>query len=453
MIRRSVFVAPSAYPLGGVAVWLDYLVPALASFGWRAQAGLVAGRWHDVGAYRAAYPGLDAVAVDNPTGSAEGRIRAIADMLRREQPDVVVAVNIVDVYAAARRVRRSGQPVRVVMALHGIAADLLGDLRREAALGLDAVIATNRLACRLCETEAGMPAERVLYAPYGVDVQTLGAQTRTPRVGPLRIVWVGRLEQEQKRVHDLPAILAELDQQGVDYRLRIVGDGPERAALCAGLAPWLASARAELIGALPPAALAAEVYATADVLLITSSWETGPIVAWEAMAAGVPVVSSRYVGSGLEGALIDGETALLFPAGDAESAARALCRLAMDAPLAERLQQAGQRLVAERYSREASVAAWAQALEGVLRLPPTPLPVRESALPPAGRLDRLLGPGLAEIVRRRLGRSYPHAEPGGEWPHTAINRVDGVTLQELASLIDQLPVSSPTEESTHNVRI
>lgn len=106
MSRAVLFIAPSAYPLGGVAVWLDYLVPALSAHGWRAKVGLVAGRWHDVGAYRAAYPGLDALAIENPTGSAEGRIRAIADTLRRERPDVVVAVNIVDTYAAVRQVRR-----------------------------------------------------------------------------------------------------------------------------------------------------------------------------------------------------------------------------------------------------------------------------------------------------------------------------------------------------------
>ena len=35
-------------------------------------------------------------------------------------------------------------------------------------------IATNRLACRLCVEHAGMPAGRVLYAPYGVDVDGLG---------------------------------------------------------------------------------------------------------------------------------------------------------------------------------------------------------------------------------------------------------------------------------------
>ena len=452
MSGSALFIAPSAYPLGGVAVWLDYLVPALSAHGWSAKVGLVAGRWHDVGAYRSAYPKLDAVTIDNPTGSTEGRIRAIAGTLRRERPDVVVAVNIVDTYAAVRRVRREGQPIKSGMALHGIAADLLGDLRREAPLGLDGVIATNRLACRLCVQHAGVPSQRVLYAPCGVNVDAFGAVQRTAREGSLRIVWVGRLEQDQKRVHDLSAILAALDARGVDYRLRIVGDGPERSALSAGLAPWLERGRAELIGALPPAALAAKVYAHADVLLITSSWETGPIVAWEAMAAGVAVVSSRYVGSGLEGALCEGENSLIFPIGGADEAAEMLAQLAADEALRTRLADAGRALVRERYSIAASVWSWAQALDAVMAMPTVDAkPDVEPWPAAAGRLDRWLGVGRAETVRRMLGRSHVHAGPGGEWPHTATDRFDSTALQSLASRLDRPHASPMTEENSEDV--
>ena len=444
MSATVLLLAPSAYPLGGVAVWLAYLAPGLAAHGWRARVGLVAGRWHDVAAYRAAYPGLDAIAIDNPTGSAEGRIRALAEVLRRERPAVVLAVNIVDAYAAVQRVRQEGQPIKVAMALHGIAADLLADLAREAPRGLDAVIATNRLACALCTREAQMPAERVLYAAYGVDVAALSAVPRAPQVpqvpgrGPLRIVWVGRLEQPQKRAHDLPAVLSALDALGVDYHLRIVGDGPERDALAQTLEPWLARGCAELAGALPAGELGEQVYAQADVLLITSSWETGPIVAWEAMAAGVAVVSSRYVGSGLEGALRDGDNALLFDVGDGAAAAAQLARLAGEAGLLGRLAEAGRGLVAARYSIEASVAAWARALDAVMALPVAPgAGTAARLLPaPAGRLDRWLGVGLAETVRHTLGIRFAHREAGGEWPHTAAVGGDEASLLARAEHLD-----------------
>ncbi len=437
MNLQVLLIAPSAYPLGGVAVWLDYLVPGLVRHSWQVTVGLVGGRHHDVDTYRAAYPGLPVIEIDNPSGSAEGRIRAIEEVLLNLRPDLVVSVNIVDVYAAARRVRRRGQAIKTVMSLHGIAADLLADLRREAALGLDAVIATNRLACKLCEEQAGMPAERVFYAPYGVEAEVLGALPRSPRAGPLRVVWVGRLEQDQKRVHDLPAILAGLDGLGTDYRLRIVGDGPERGAVAAALALWLQSGRVELTGALPAAELGARVYAQADVLLITSSWETGPIVAWEAMAAGVAVVTSRYVGCGLEGALHHGQNCLMFPVGDAAQAARQLGALATNDSLRERMVAAGQALVVGRYAVPRSVAGWAACLQAVMQLPVQSLPAVEPKLPVSGRLDRLLGPGHAETVRSAIGRQYQHAEPGGEWPHTAAISTDERQFQATTALLDQ----------------
>ena len=433
------FVAPSAYPLGGVAVWLDYLTPALAAHGWTGIAGLVAGPCHDVAAYRAAYPRLPVVEITNPTGSHEGRIRAIERALLQHKPDVVVAVNIVDVYAAAQRVRQRGQRTKTVMALHGIAADLLGDLARESTW-LDAVIATNRLACRLCVEHAGMPPERVLYAPYGVDVDALGALARAPRVGPLRIVWVGRLEQDQKRVGDLPAIAAELDRLGIDYVLRLVGDGPEREPTLQSLQPWLESGRVEYAGALPAAELGPRVYANADVLLLTSSWETGPIVIWEAMAAGVAIVTSRYVGSGLEGALLHEQNCLTFPVGDGAQAARQLERLANDASLLEQLAGAGRRLVAERYAIGQSVRGWALCLDAVMQLPERAPGAPTLSPKPAGRLDRLIGVGGAESARTALRVAFRHGDPGGEWPHTAALRADEVALIDLAQLLDKAAV-------------
>lgn len=438
MISRVLFIAPSAYPLGGLAVWLDYLVPALAQHQWQAAAGLVAGRRHDVAAYRSAYPGLPVVAIRNPTGSHEGRIRAIGRALMEFKPDVVVGVNIVDLYPAAQRVRQRGEKIKVVMALHGISADLLGDMAREAP-GLDAVIATNRLACRLCVEQAGMSADRVLYAPYGVDLAQMSDITKVPRSGPLRIVWVGRLEQDQKRVDDLARIAVELDRLGVDYVLRIVGDGPDRNRTLQSLEPWLQSGRVEYAGVLPAAELGPKVYAHADVLLLTSVWETGPIVIWEAMATGVAIVTSRYVGSGLEGALRHEQNCLVFNVGDTAQAAKELARLADDLALCHSLVAAGLALVTSRYSVGRSVVGWAQCLDAVMKLPPR-APSEATLTPaPAGRLDGLVGVRLAESVRSALGIAYRHSAPGGEWPHTAAAGADEQRLLQLAARLDAMP--------------
>jgi glycosyltransferase involved in cell wall biosynthesis len=433
------FLAPSAYCLGGVQVWLNDLVAALqAAPHWEVKVALPSGAWHRLDRYLEAYPRLPAVPLLNPTGSAEGRRRSITALLLRERPDLVVGVNIADLYAAVRRARSRGFRGRVVLSLHALAADLIADAAAEADL-LDAVIATNRLSCRLLERCAGMAAERVFYAPYGVawpSPVVAGAAAEQPTPAALRIAWVGRLEAAQKRVADLPGILRQLDAAGVPFHLTVAGDGPERQSLTRALAPWLNAGVASMPGALSASQLLREVYATHEALLITSSWETGPIVAWEAMAAGLAVVSSAYLGSGLEGALHHGCNALLFPVGDVGAAAEALKRVA-DPELRAGLVNEGRRLVQERYSADASHRAWCKAFEQVLALPPLGPALPEPPLPRSGRLERLVGPGWAETLRRRLGRGFRHASAGGEWPHTAHGDADEQELFKLAAELDR----------------
>jgi glycosyltransferase involved in cell wall biosynthesis len=296
------------------------------------------------------------------------------------------------------------------MTVHGIEPELYADAFRFREV-MDGAVATNRLACRLLEEIGGIETERVFYAPYGVETQASGAR---PRGGgsPLRIGYSGRLEQSQKRVGDLPLVSRALEAMHVRHAWAIAGDGPGADPLRRDMPD-----ETTFLGPVAAGAIATLLYARIDALVVPSAWETGPLVAWEAMAAGVPVVASRYLGSGLEGALRHEENALLFDPGDAEAAARQLARIAREPGLAERLAAGGKELQRQRYSRERSVEAWERAIEAVLALPPLP-PAAPPSVPPAtGRLERWVGAGRAETIRRLLGWTGPDAGSGGEWPH------------------------------------
>ena len=71
--------------------------------------------------------------------------------------------------------------------------------------------------------------------------------------------------------------------------------------------------------------------ARADVFAHTSHWEGFGIVLLEAMLAGLPVVATRV--SAVPEIVVDGETGLLAPAGDAACVADALARLLDDVAL------------------------------------------------------------------------------------------------------------------------
>ena len=434
------FVAPSAYLLGGVQDWLADLVADQRLRGLKVTVAVPDDSFHRRGPYAERYPSLAPIPFRNPTGSEAGRIQALEKLLRAHPDHLVAGVNIAALYPAIRRLRRRGDfRGRLVMTLHAIEADYFADLHDQNDI-LDALVVTNRLSGALASALGGMEAKRVFYAPYGVELGS-GWAEQAPASGaagtqPLRIAWVGRLDRAQKRIQDLAPILEALDAGGIPFQVTIAGDGPERPLVETSLADRIAAGQVIVAGAIPRSELARRVYRTHQVLLITSEWETGPIVAWEAMAAGMAVVSSRYVGSGLEGALVQGSTALLFPVGDVREAAAQLACLRNPVRLRE-LGAAGFELVKRRYSREASLAAWMAAFEAVADLDPLPAPNRAIPIAAAGGLDRRLGPETAERLRRLLGRGFRHQEAGSEWPHSGHASGDDASLLELAGPLDR----------------
>jgi hypothetical protein len=167
---KLLFVTPSAYLLGGVQDWLSQLIPDLRVRGYDVTVAVPDGCQHLYDAYHERYPELDSKPFSNSTGSAWGRIRCLCKLLLDQSPDIVVGVNIGDIYPAVREVRRKELFTgRVVMTMHAIEADYFSDLKHQSDV-VDAVIATNRLTCSLVQLLSIVPPERVFYAPYGVPI-------------------------------------------------------------------------------------------------------------------------------------------------------------------------------------------------------------------------------------------------------------------------------------------
>ena len=415
--KKIIFASPSAYNFGGLATWLDYLLPSLQFQGWYPILALVNGNKHNAANYLDNHPYQHVHVVDNPTGSREGRVRAFERVIEGEDPDLVVSVNIPDALHALRRLRiRTRCNARAVMSIHGFVPNIFDDAASLKGI-LEGVICTNRLACDLATRYSDIPANRVHYAPCGVHLP----EDPPPRqIGPshrLRLAYVGRLDQQEKRVHDLLGILSRSVDLGGDVELVVVGTGPDEVALKRAVRSWGLEDRVSFTGLLDQDHIHARIYPATDALLITSPSETGPQVVWEAMAHQVVVVSSRFLGAGRESALIDGCNALLFNIGDCDHAAQAILRL-RDPELRNQLIRNARRMVEQGYSIPRSVTAWHKAFSAIMAsraLPPGQTVVSPGQ--PAGRLDRFLGVALAESTRRMLGIRFVHEDAGGEWPH------------------------------------
>jgi glycosyltransferase involved in cell wall biosynthesis len=198
----------------------------------------------------------------------------------------------------------------------------------------DVIIAPSHFLAEVY-TAAGLKA-KIRIMPYGHD---LGWTRHLPGRGPasarLRVGYVGRMT-EDKGVHVLLQAVREAGcKENLDVHLYGGLDqepvyGQHLLALAAGLGgvTWHNRFSREQL---------AEVYSQLDVLVVPSLWhENNPLVIQEAFAAGVPVIASRM--GGMAEFVTHGVNGLLFEAGSATDLAEALCLLAEQPALVEKMR-------------------------------------------------------------------------------------------------------------------
>jgi glycosyltransferase involved in cell wall biosynthesis len=197
--------------------------------------------------------------------------------------------------------------------------------------------------------------DRVHVVPNSVDLRRLGQQEeRQPEPG--LVVSVARLV-EKKGLPDLVSACGILAQRGVPVRLEVVGDGPLLNELRARAEET--GLNAAFPGALPHEEVRAlfkraSVFSLPCVVASTGDRDGLPTSVLEAMALGVPVVTTAV--NGLAEAVIDGETGLIVPEHDPPALADALERVLEDPDLAARFAEEGRRHVESAFSLERSVA-------------------------------------------------------------------------------------------------
>jgi glycosyltransferase involved in cell wall biosynthesis len=197
--------------------------------------------------------------------------------------------------------------------------------------------------------------------PPPAEVEALREKLAIP-AGVTVLLAVGRLSQEKGHsvLLDAAAKIRQAEP-GADFRLVIAGEGPERSAL------ERQRKQLGLDGIVLLPGHQADVrpwYALAGMLVLPSYSEGSPNVLLEAMAAGLPIVATNA--GGIVEIAVDGATALIVPAGDAQAFSRAVLRLRSDPTLACRLG-AQAKSEAARYSPDAYVEAMLEIYRSVLQ--------------------------------------------------------------------------------------
>ena len=179
----------------------------------------------------------------------------------------------------------------------------------------------------------------------GVDPERFAPVARPAQPEPFRLVCVGRLVPA-KGQHILLDALAVLAGRGRRPHLTLVGDGPDRASLESHAAHLRLQGSVRFAGAVNQDVILG-LYERADAFVLPSFAEGLPVVLMEAMATGLPCVTTQI--TGVPELIHDGENGLLVAASDAEGLADAIERLMDDPGLRAQLGQAGRARVLADY--------------------------------------------------------------------------------------------------------
>lgn len=184
--------------------------------------------------------------------------------------------------------------------------------------------------CRARLLEHACDSERTIVHRMGVDPDRFGFQPRPRAAGrELRAVAIGRMVEKKGIEYGLRAVALAAQRQ-VPLRFDVVGDGPLRADL-ERLAGALGIEDRVAFHGWQDQAAVSEVLRGSDVLLAPSVTDDNgdeegiPMTLMEAMAIGLPVVSTRH--AGIPELVEDAVSGYLVPERDSEALAAALMRV------------------------------------------------------------------------------------------------------------------------------
>lgn len=202
------------------------------------------------------------------------------------------------------------------------------------------------------------PRAPIAITPFGVDTDRFTPAARGE--GPLTIGTVKSLAPKYGIDLLLRAFAGLRRDTAIDCRLRIVGEGPERAALQALARELGIAAETDFSGAVAHDRVPSEL-ARLDIYAAPSRLdsESFGVAVIEASACARPVVVSDV--GGLPEVVREGDTGLVVPRENVQALQAALTRLARDPALRERLGRRGREHVLRHYEWQHCVDAMERA--------------------------------------------------------------------------------------------
>jgi glycosyltransferase involved in cell wall biosynthesis len=235
----------------------------------------------------------------------------------------------------------------------------------------DRLVAVGEATRQALIANEGLPADRVEVIYNGVDLQQFAevapeirSEVRT-ELGLNDDDWVITLVARLDAIKDHPTAIRTLQRVRESVptaKLLIVGDGPEREKIETIIREADLGDCVLMLGTRRDVP---RILRASDTFLMSSIGEGIPLTIIEAMAAGVPVVSTSV--GGIPEMVSTGETGFLNESGDADGLATSILKLANDTQQRTRIIEAAKLRAFEVFSREQMLSSYAKLYEEMLR--------------------------------------------------------------------------------------
>ncbi|HBJ35794.1 MAG TPA: glycosyl transferase family 1 [Planctomycetaceae bacterium] len=357
-MRVTICAYDNSVGIGGPYVWMQRMPLELRQRGFDVRVRLFHWGRPEEGVLFRALQRQDFAVASQPFGSSEANVRWLLEELVDDPPDVLIADNVIPGLLAGRYLRQSGIPTIGILRsddsfYHGIidrfvAGDQPDQLSAVVSVSqfLTDTVRENRIGALITET-----------IPSGTPIPD---QVATSPQDVLRLVYVGRLVQEQKRIIETVDALIRVVTEIEDVHVTIFGDGPERSRVEELIVPY--AAKLSLAGSVSSEELQTQLLQSHAIALL-SDYEGTPTAVMEAMACGVVPVCLR-IRSGIPDLVRDGKTGILVDDRGLAFVA-AVRKLKSDKAFWKTLSASARQHVEQHYSISSCADRWADLLRRI----------------------------------------------------------------------------------------
>ncbi len=208
--------------------------------------------------------------------------------------------------------------------------------------------------------QAGVPASKLKYIPaFYIDLSIFKPEAIDKKYD---LIYVARLERNKGILNLLQAV-SILREKKPDIRLCIIGDGPLRSEIKDFIIKNSLEKTVELTGWLVELQDIANYLNQSHIFVNPALNEGGPRVALEAMACGVPIVTTKV---GIMIDIIQDRQNGLFTAWNPKNIADTIAELLADTELQQKLSRAGLESV-KQFERKRAISEYAHVLQNLTK--------------------------------------------------------------------------------------